>query len=414
MVSSHDPQKHSRPARRIVPAASTSVSETRRLGRDTPDAPVGSRRLWADLELAREDYHRGEERRARRAVRRLLHRLEEGDARERSESLQGLRGSAYTLLGRIHEARDEPADAEGAFKAAVESFDRELPKLSEVSGRLHSDYGRALLRVEGRAREAREHLELALELHYTHASTYRSLGEALLRLGQPEEAEEKLRIALDLVPWHPETLADLAESLRRRERLEDASAVLRDLSWVRVEREELEEAEETAREALALDTRPESYAVLGSVLRLAGRPKDALKPLKTAVQGHPGLAWGHTELGLALRELGRLGPALKALEKAEEIEPDSSNTLFWKGETLAMLGRFEEALGALDRSLELRPSSPGCWPARATSCASWDAPRKPFRSSTGPSSWRPTTSSRWTARPRCCAPRASRTGRWRS
>lgn len=357
MTKSRDLEASHRPAKRIVPAGSTPASDPR-LGRDTPGAPTGSGRLWNDLEQARGAYHQGEETRARKTVRRLLHQLEESGSPEGDVSLKGLRGSAYTLLGRIHEARDEPADAREAFEAAVEWFDRELPELSEVPGRLHSDYGRALLRVDDREREAREHLEQALGLHYTHASTYRSLGEALLRLGEPLEAEEKLRIALELVPWHPETLTDLAESLKCQERSREASAVLRDLSWVRVKRADLEEAEETATEALALDPGPESHAVLGSVLRLAERPKEAVKHLKAAVHADPELAWAHTELGLALRELGRLGAALKALDKAERLEPGNYYTLFCKGETLALMGRFETALAALDRSLEIRPDQP--------------------------------------------------------
>ena len=306
----------------------------------------GSVQLYsAELDRARSDYRLGKYDRAENAVNRFLERVNGRQA-------ECLRGEAYTLLGRILDAREKAAEAWRAFQQAVQCFD-------EASlgppGRAYSDYGRALYKVGGRDTAAREKLEEALASGYTHASTYRSLGFALHRLGHIEEAEKNLRKALELTPGNPKALRRLADCLEAQKMPEKAAETLRELAWRRVSEGDLGDALEAAEDAMELDPSPMSEAVVGSVLRLSGRDEEGAECLRNALEDEPGNAWFHLELGEALRDLGRPEEALVELNRANAIQPNDAFTLARLGDTLRQLERFEEALEALDKALEIKP-----------------------------------------------------------
>ncbi len=306
-----------------------------------------TRDYWTDLDQARLHYHKGEHAEVEQAVSRLLARIED----ERGKTADVLRGSAYTLLGRILDDREEEAEARQAFEQAVRWFGQALDAPAQQPGRVYSDYGWALYKVEGRDREARENLERALELGYTHASTYRHLGYTLLRLEAYREAEEKLRLALELTPGSTKALKALAESIKAQERWDDAAAVLLDLVWLLVPAGDLDKARSEAKRALELSTSPMTQATMGSVLRLSGRDKEGAEYLQAAAANAPEMAWVHVELGEALWELDRLDEAREALDRALEIEPNDSFALARMAELLQP----DEALPLLEQALEQAP-----------------------------------------------------------
>lgn len=99
---------------------------------------------------------------------------------------------------------------------------------------------------------------------------------------------------------------------------------------------------------------PRAHYNLGYALVEAGRPQEAIAPLKRALELAPGYADVHTTLGNALSQLGRSDEALQHYEQAARIEPDNAAAHYNLGNCLLAVGRYEEAIAQFNWALRLK------------------------------------------------------------
>jgi tetratricopeptide (TPR) repeat protein len=185
---------------------------------------------------------------------------------------------ALHLLGRIAEARGDPAEA-------LALIDRAIAANGRVSA-YHASRGAVLLSL-GRAEDAAATLRQALSLDPNNAETTNVLGNAMLALGHPAAAIECYRRALALRPEYPEAHNNLGSALRAGGRLLEAEAAL----------------------ARAIERRP-SYASalanLGLVRQERARYAEALELYDRAIAADPTHAAAHGNRAMLLLLLGRL------------------------------------------------------------------------------------------------------------
>lgn len=93
----------------------------------------------------------------------------------------------------------------------------------------------------------------------------------------------------------------------------------------------------------------------------AGRPGDAITPLRDAALLEPSNARIHHDLGLACLEVGRLADAIGALQLAVASDPRYTDAYFRLGIALEKLGNLRGALAAYDRATKLLPSLTEAW-----------------------------------------------------
>lgn len=93
----------------------------------------------------------------------------------------------------------------------------------------------------------------------------------------------------------------------------------------------------------------------------AGRPSDAIAPLREAALLEPFNPIIHHDLGLACLEVGRLPDAIAALQWAVANKPHYADAYFRLGIALEKLGNIGEAIAAYDRATQLLPSLTEAW-----------------------------------------------------
>ena len=93
----------------------------------------------------------------------------------------------------------------------------------------------------------------------------------------------------------------------------------------------------------------------------AGRPADAIAPLREATQLDPSHSGLHHDLGLACLEAGRLPEAVAALNQALALDPRYRDAYFRLGIALEKLGSLGEAVSAYDHATRLLPSLTEAW-----------------------------------------------------
>src|ERR1700756_913321 len=87
----------------------------------------------------------------------------------------------------------------------------------------------------------------------------------------------------------------------------------------------------------------------------AGRPADAIVPLRQAARWLPGNAAVLHDLGLACLECGRVGEAVEALRGSIAADPGFQDSHLRLGIALEAAGSAEGALAAYQRAAELQP-----------------------------------------------------------
>src|SRR5258708_5758799 len=93
----------------------------------------------------------------------------------------------------------------------------------------------------------------------------------------------------------------------------------------------------------------------------AGRPADAIAPLRDAALLQPSNAILHHDLGLACLEAGHIPDAIAALQRAIASNPRYADAHFRLGIALEKLGDIGAAIVAYDRATELLPSLTEAW-----------------------------------------------------
>jgi len=107
----------------------------------------------------------------------------------------------------------------------------------------------------------------------------------------------------------------------------------------------------------------EVASLLASAAQLlkAGRPADAIAPLREAALLQPSNSIIQHDLGLACLEVGRVPDAIAALQRAVAGDPRYTDAYFRLGIALEKLGDIGAAIVAYDRATELNPSLTEAW-----------------------------------------------------
>ena len=100
---------------------------------------------------------------------------------------------------------------------------------------------------------------------------------------------------------------------------------------------------------------------LATKLLRAGRPADAIAPLRDAALLQPSNPIIQHDLGLACLEVGRVPDAIAALQRAVASNPRYADAYFRLGIALEKLGNIGGAIVAYDRATELLPSLTEAW-----------------------------------------------------
>jgi Flp pilus assembly protein TadD len=100
---------------------------------------------------------------------------------------------------------------------------------------------------------------------------------------------------------------------------------------------------------------------LASKLLRAGRPADAIAPLRDAALLEPFNPIIQHDLGLAFLEVGRIPDAIAALQWAVASNPRYTDAYFRLGIALEKLGNIGGAIAAYDRATNLLPSLTEAW-----------------------------------------------------
>ena len=100
---------------------------------------------------------------------------------------------------------------------------------------------------------------------------------------------------------------------------------------------------------------------LAAQLLRAGRPADAIAPLRDAALLQPLDPTIHHDLGLACLEVGRVPDAIAALQRAVASNPRYADAYFRLGIALEKLGNIGGAIAAYERATELLPSLTEAW-----------------------------------------------------
>jgi tetratricopeptide (TPR) repeat protein len=112
---------------------------------------------------------------------------------------------------------------------------------------------------------------------------------------------------------------------------------------------------------------PAAQQQVGPLLALAtkflkaGRPGDAIPPLRDAALLEPSSATIQHDLGLACLEVGRVPDAIAALQRAVASNPRYADAHFRLGIAFEKLGNVGGAIAAYDRATKLLPSLTEAW-----------------------------------------------------
>ena len=212
----------------------------------------------------------------------------------------------------------------------------------------------AALQQENNIPGAIGHLRTALELDSENAEAHLLLALIqFMHRNNPVLAEEHARQGVALLVAQERYGSTLAEARNV-------------LGTILIARGKYDEAVEVL-ELSAMDdmnTSPHlAWGNLGLAYLEAGRPRDAVEPLETAVQMQPRFCVGYHRLGRAFYELDDLPRAEAALVQALEADescadnPMLQNAWRLRGEVRARLGHRDEALSDLERCVALNPRS---------------------------------------------------------
>src|SRR5580693_1555492 len=100
---------------------------------------------------------------------------------------------------------------------------------------------------------------------------------------------------------------------------------------------------------------------LATMFLRAGRPADAIAPLRDAALLQPSNPIIQHDLGLACLEVGRVPDAIAALQRAVAANPRYTDAYFRMGIALEKLGNIGGAIAAYGRATELLPSLTEAW-----------------------------------------------------
>jgi tetratricopeptide (TPR) repeat protein len=103
----------------------------------------------------------------------------------------------------------------------------------------------------------------------------------------------------------------------------------------------------------------------GQLFLRAGRRDEALRALRSAVEGARGDPHAHFEVGEALRAQGAYPDAITFYRQGLELDPRNRHGRLALAETLLLAGQYSEAIALVDPLLKEDPNDLAAWKARA-------------------------------------------------
>ena len=196
------------------------------------------------------------------------------------------------------------------------------------------------------------------------------LGQQLVTAGRFEEARQSLEMSLDLLPGQAECHFDLANVFYAAGRLDDAITEYRravqfdprlapawyNMGVALMQGERMQDAEYAYRRAIRYAANnPETHNNLAILLQSTGRGREAIPHYKKAAALRPGFYEPRFNLGSLLQDLGRLEEARQVFEELLADCPghtEASNNL---ANVLSEMGRHEQARQRFERVLAVNP-----------------------------------------------------------
>lgn len=228
----------------------------------------------------------------------------------------------WLLLGDLHRAGDDPAEAEAAYeRALVSALEARRPLLALAE----------LALERGDPGDAADHLRRLLARGAGDGRAVRLLAQAFEADGKPELAVQQLERSVIEFPDDLETRFALASGYLRLDRPEAASELFESLAEER--------------------PIPQTWVLIGRTYRDFGHYDRGRVALERALQQDTGVPRAHYHLGLLelLDDgLAAVGPAIANFEKERRISPDAPVNALYLGMALVAARRFEEALAPLE------------------------------------------------------------------
>ena len=196
------------------------------------------------------------------------------------------------------------------------------------------------------------------------------LGQQLVTAGRFDEARQSLELSLDLFPGQAECHFDLANILYAAGRLDEAIAEYQravgfdarlspawyNMGVALMQSGRLEDAEHAYRRALRFGpNNPETHNNLGILLQSTGRGREAITHYKTAAALRPGFEEPRFNLGSLLHDLGRLEEARQVFEALLADCPDHTEASNNLANVLSELGRHSDAKARFEQVLAINP-----------------------------------------------------------
>jgi tetratricopeptide (TPR) repeat protein len=118
----------------------------------------------------------------------------------------------------------------------------------------------------------------------------------------------------------------------------------------------LKQAEHLYRQVLSSNPdNADALNSLGNVLRVSGKPEEAILCYRNALNLQPRLAEIHANLGLALKDMDRLAEAASAFRKALRIKPGLAELYIGLGNILQEKGDLDGAIANFKKALAIKP-----------------------------------------------------------
>lgn len=134
-------------------------------------------------------------------------------------------------------------------------------------------------------------------------------------------------------------------------------SVLKDLTWLYLARNEIDQAEKIVYRMIeVLPDHEEPYRGLAGVLRKTGRMDEAVVQYRKALRIKPSYKSVRAELCALLVSLGRMEEALAEFRKAVQVEPASADAHYNLAMALMNQRNISEAVVHLQKTVELNPN----------------------------------------------------------
>lgn len=242
-------------------------------------------------------------------------------------------------------------DTDSAAQIWADHFNNEVADLfqleQDVTGRIASSLGIELIKAEGlRAFNEQAANPDAMDLRVRAMHLYFSS----ITPEHSQEARRLLEQAVQRDPYSAEAWGWLAEIL--------AGEYLR--GWNEAGKNELREADEAVRTAVAIDPNlAQAHYAEGLVRRAKGEQQAALTAFTRAVELDPNFARAYAEKGNELTRAGRPSEAIPLADKAVKLSPrdPALGGFYWIiGRAYFYMGKYHDAIPSLQKSVSARPN----------------------------------------------------------